>query len=74
MADTRQIQVFHDPDAGVWWAESEDIPGLISEAATFDALCDRVSAVAPELLAANEGPLGGPVSLEFVVTRQIEMA
>ena len=61
MADTRHVQATYDPDAGVWWAESEDLPGLVSEAPTLDALVDRVMAVAG-------------ISLQFSVTRQVEPA
>jgi predicted RNase H-like HicB family nuclease len=42
-----------DDEAGVWVATSDDIPGLITEAATLDALLERVVAVAPELLEDN---------------------
>ena len=30
-------------DARAWWAESEDVPGLVSEAPTLDALVERVA-------------------------------
>ena len=73
MADTRHVQATYDPKAGVWWAESEDLPGLVSEAPTLDALVDRVMAVAGELLEANGTPAAG-VSLQFSVTRQVEPA
>ena len=73
MADTRRVQAIYDPEARVWWAESEDLPGLVSEAPTLDAMIDRVMAVAGELLAANGTPVVG-VSLQFSVTRQVEPA
>ena len=73
MADTRHVQAAYDTEAGVWWAESEDLPGLVSEAPTLDALVDRVMAVAGELLEANGTPAAG-VSLQFSVTRQVEPA
>ena len=74
MADTRHIHVNYDPDAGVWWAESDDLPGLVSESPTYAGLIDRVSAVVPDLLAlSNPRPLG-PVTLEFVTVRQVQVA
>ena len=73
MADTKHIQAHYDSDARVWWAESEDVPGLVSEAPTLDALKERVAAVVPELLAAN-GTLPGPVRLEFHAARTLEAA
>ena len=73
MADTRHVQATYDLKAGVWWAESEDLPGMVSEAPTLDALVDRMMAVAGELLEANGTPAAG-VSLQFSVTRQVEPA
>ncbi len=73
MPDTRHIQASYDPETKVWWAESDDLPGLVSEAPTLDALIDRVTAVAAELLVANGG-LSGKVSLEFVTIRQVQLA
>lgn len=42
-----------DEEANVWVATSEDIPGLVTEAATLDELLERILAVAPELLEDN---------------------
>jgi len=42
-----------DGEAGVWVATSDDIPGLVTEAASLDELLKRVLAVAPELLEDN---------------------
>jgi len=72
MVDTRRILVDYDNDARVWWAESNDLPGLASEASTLDALFDRVAAVVPELLSASGGTIDQKVCLEFLVTRQIQ--
>ena len=49
------------------------MPGLVYEAATLDALIERVTVVAFELLTANGG-LSGEASLEFVTTRQVQLA
>jgi len=73
MPETKHVYARYDADAGVWWAESDDVPGLVSEAATLDALMDRVLAVAGELMAAN-GAGAGEVSLEFTATRPVVMA
>jgi predicted RNase H-like HicB family nuclease len=73
MQDTRHIEVNYDTEAQVWWAESEDLPGLVSEAATLDELIDRVTAVAGELLSAN-GAAPGVVRLEFSTTREVQAA
>ena len=42
-----------DNEAGIWVATSDDIPGLVTEAASLDELLERVLAVAPELLEDN---------------------
>lgn len=42
-----------DDEAGVWVATSDDIPGLVTEAASLDDLLNRVLLVAPELLEDN---------------------
>lgn len=42
-----------DGEAKVWVATSDDVPGLVTEAATLDALAARIKAVVPELLADN---------------------
>jgi len=39
-----------DDDAAVWIAESKDIPGLILESGSFDALVERVKTAIPDLL------------------------
>ena len=55
MSDVIEVQAQWDQEAGVWWAESADLPGLVSEAPTLDALMERVSSVIPDLLAVAEG-------------------
>ena len=52
---TKQITVNAewDPEAKVWVATSDDVPGLITEAETVEALAEKLSAMIPELLEAN---------------------
>lgn len=47
-----------DDQAEVWVATSDDIPGLVTEAASLDGLLDRVLAVVPELLEDNAHHVG----------------
>ncbi|SMC84805.1 protein of unknown function [Fulvimarina manganoxydans] len=47
------VTALWDDEASIWVATSEDIPGLVTEAATLDDLLRRVLAIAPELLADN---------------------
>lgn len=47
------IKLTWDNDAGVWIATSEDIPGLVLESGSFDALLERIRFAAPELISLN---------------------
>jgi len=42
-----------DGEAKVWVAESEDIPGLVTEAPTTEALLAKLRTLVPELLDLN---------------------
>ena len=42
-----------DDEAGVWIATSNDIPGLVLESGSFDALLERTRFAIPELLSLN---------------------
>lgn len=42
-----------DPDAGVWVATSDEVPGLATGADTLDELIEKLKVVIPELLEAN---------------------
>lgn len=42
-----------DGDAEVWIATSDDVPGLVTEAGTFDGLVEKLRVMVPELLEAN---------------------
>ena len=50
-----------DPEAKVWVATSDDVPGLITEAGTVEALAEKLSVIIPELLEANGKLLGNTV-------------
>jgi predicted RNase H-like HicB family nuclease len=45
-----------DSDAGVWVAESEDVPGLVAEAESPNGLAQKLSILIPELLELNGVP------------------
>ena len=42
-----------DAAAAVWVAESDDVPGLVTEADTIDGLIAKLKVMIPELLEAN---------------------
>ncbi len=47
------INLIWDNEAGVWVATSDEIPGLVLESGSFDALIERLRYAVPELLALN---------------------
>jgi len=47
------VSFLWDAEASVWIATSEDIPGLVLESGSFDALVERVRFAVPELLELN---------------------
>lgn len=67
------IKLSWDPDACVWIAESDDVPGLVMESGSFDALIERLRFAVPELLALN-GSTKSPLRLSFVSERHEQVA
>lgn len=45
-----------DAEASVWVAESDDVPGLVTEAETLEALSDKLRVLIPELAQENGLP------------------
>lgn len=50
---TYEVRARWDAEAQVWWAESDDVPGLVAEAHTHDALVEELRQLVPELLEMN---------------------
>ena len=50
-----------DGEAGVWVAESDDVPGLVAEADSPNVLAIKLKTLIPELLELNGARAGGPV-------------
>ena len=67
-----KINILWDDEACVWVATSDDIPGLVLEGGSFDALLERVRFAAPELLKLNSSQQ--PLTLSFVSERQERIA
>lgn len=62
------VRLEWDDEAGVWIATSEDIPGLVLESGSFDALLERVRFAVPELLELNSS--AAPLTLTFLSERR----
>lgn len=67
------VKLIWDNEAAVWVATSDEIPGLVLESGSFDALLERVRYTAPELIKLNK-PTNSPVSLRFQAVRQERLA
>ena len=64
-----EIRAQWDDEARVWYATSEDVPGLCVQANTFDELVDIATGLTSELLDANHVGITGPVSLHITADR-----
>ena len=64
-----KIKFRWDEDAAVWTATSDDVPGLVLESGSFDALLERVKQAVPELLKLNDSA-AGDYRLSFSTERE----
>lgn len=73
---TVTVRAAWDAEAAVWWARSEDLPGLVSESPTLEGLIERVSAVVPDLLAgrSDSGLDSTRITLLFHADRAVTLA
>ena len=62
------IHLTWDHEADVWIATSDDVPGLVLECGSFDALLERVRFAVPELLSLNHSQT--PLTLTFLSERR----
>lgn len=63
-----------DPEANVWYVSESDVPGLVTEAPTLEALEAKLLRMIPELLELNEGP-GTDRTVPFeLIARKRELA
>jgi hypothetical protein len=63
------VHAHWDNEAKVWWAESEDIHGLVAEAESFDGLKADILAIVPELMRLNNQPTGHRIEVHLVAER-----
>jgi predicted RNase H-like HicB family nuclease len=63
-----EVTAVWDPEAGVWVAESNDIPGLVAEAETMDELVPELEKIIPALIAENhvQTPRGSRLDYHLV--------
>lgn len=63
------IRAEWDPEAEVWVATSDDVPGLVAEAATLEALSAKLETLVPELLQLNDGAIDSEIPFELLARR-----
>lgn len=74
MADI-YVTAIWDDDAQVWVATSDQIPGLVTEADTIEALLQKLEVLVPELLALNKGTeIHGVIPVTLEAKRRVHYA
>jgi predicted RNase H-like HicB family nuclease len=58
-----------DPEANLWVADSDDVPGLATEAETVERLIAKLEIMIPELLELNGWPDQEEVPFEILMRR-----
>ena len=48
------VTAIWDPEASVWVATSDDVPGLVAEASSVEELSEKLKILIPELLELNK--------------------
>jgi predicted RNase H-like HicB family nuclease len=61
-----EIRAQWDSEAGVWVAESEDVPGLVAEADSPNVLVQKLRTLIPELLELNGATSGRTASFHVL--------
>jgi predicted RNase H-like HicB family nuclease len=62
------VRATWDREASVWVAESDDVPGLVTEADDIEALVAKLKVLIPELLDANGVVLTEQDEVAFLLT------
>jgi predicted RNase H-like HicB family nuclease len=67
--DVFRVLAHWDDKPGVWWAESEDVRGLVAESATLDALLEDIKNLVPDLLELNHGGAAREAQIHLLADR-----
>ena len=63
------VRALRDAEAEVWVATSDDVPGLVAEAATIEELLDDLRSIIPDLLQLNAVPHTDRIEVNFIAER-----
>ncbi len=69
-----EVHAFWDEEAGVWVAESEQVPGLVTEADTVELLAAKLESLIPELLELNAPGYSNPRPVSLTAERTLHAA
>lgn len=70
---TLTVTAHWDEETRRWWAHNDEMP-LTTEAETFDALVERVLAIAPEIIELNGmAAPGEAVAIKVIAARTLEV-
>lgn len=70
---TYRVLAHWDSEAQVWWAESDEVPGLVAEAASHDELVQDLRVLVPQMLALNVPDHAQKPFLLSVISDQVEV-
>jgi predicted RNase H-like HicB family nuclease len=68
-----EVTATWDAEAKVWVAESDQIPGLVTEAATKEEMIRKLRDIVPELLSENDGGADMPEMPVSLMWQQLEI-
>ncbi len=74
MAQDIEVRAVWDTEAGVWVAESDHVPGLVTEAETLEQLAIKLESLIPELLELNAPELIGTCTIHLKAERTLNAA
>ena len=59
------IKLLWDNESNSWYTETNDIPGMVLDSNSFDALLEKVRLIAPDMLELNCNYVG-PITFTFI--------
>jgi len=64
---TYVVEATWDNEAGMWVAESDDIPGVVAEAEDQETLRSKLAILIPEMIELNNVPVDRSKPLDIVI-------
>jgi predicted RNase H-like HicB family nuclease len=64
-----EVRVEWDEEAKVWYVAETNVPGLVTEAETIEAMLAKLNVMVPEMLEENGLTVGADVPFELLASR-----